>query len=281
MKEYAVMKPEPDEFSTVRFYNVFSVFMTREMLPVLSKEHQRQKDVVELYKIIQEGDFVKAAALVSESPQLRTDDIFMTFKEQGVKVLKHYLSVMVRTRSSLSKLESLELVKLVLSEDAKANLPYVAMWIMQGKFTLSQELGDFIRLYDVVLAAKIYISISIPDKILDCFKQLHQYRRMITYAMAWGYKIDWLKELKLLYQENPVESFELAIALAETKGGSPVELDLVCKMLEIDVGDEWDMKKLLKARLEELQQQTIEEPQLVEDDLAAYLAEEGGQDDDD
>ncbi len=77
------MEPNPSELSTVQFYNVFSVFMTREMLPVLSKEHQRQKIVVELlnlstsdlrqcliFFLVQEKEYAKATALVAESPQV-------------------------------------------------------------------------------------------------------------------------------------------------------------------------------------------------------------------
>lgn len=49
-------------------------------------------------------------------------------------------------------------------------------------------------------------------------------------------------------------------------GGSPVELDDICKTLCINTGDEWDLRKVLKRELAEHQKQgSVGQPQEVED----------------
>jgi hypothetical protein len=70
-----------------------------------------------------------------------------------------------------------------------------------------------------------------------------------------------------LYKENQLEAVKFALALASAKGGPPVPLEnvlcfpvgneltclKVCEIVGIYIGDEWDLKKLLLKRLDELQ----------------------------
>jgi len=230
------------------------ILFINALAPFVYQESQKRKDIMYVMEQIKCHHFTSAATYVKSKEKMRTSEVLSLFVNAGKEALKLYFNVMLKgSEKPLNKFESLVLVKLVLSDDPKNMLILVALWLEQDKLTLSEEIADFIKSYDISLALNCYSSLPIPDKVIDCFKELKDYRKMILYAKVFGH-INYLEMIKDLHKSSPQNALNLAIALAETPDGSPVNLQQVCSILQISIPEnEWNFSKLFKQELKKFE----------------------------
>lgn len=242
-----------EEFCT----EMIEAFTTQSLPTLLKDKLQREMEGV-FFDLTKTPDFQKAVAFVTSEPGsiLRTDpQVISILSIGGPVILKQYFSALLRQEGALNKMESLELSKLLLGEQPNINIHFISLWIQQEKLTPSQELADLVRKYDINLAIRLYIECMIPDKVLECFKQIKQWGRLIAYANAYRYKLDYSRTLKEVYSTDPLNGLKLACAIADTRNEPPLPLEEVCSILEIDPKDEWDLRKLIKQKLADYEQQ--------------------------
>jgi len=195
--------------------------------------------------------------VIESQETLRSDEVFYLFIDAGPPAVTKYLHAMCQLETQLTKFESIVMVKLIL-QNSKNNGSMLTLWLGHNLLTLSQEVAEIIRPFDVRLAADIYVSVSVPDKVIDCFLELNDYEKIIRFATSFRYKTNWISMLTSIHAKNPLEALRFASLLAEAQGGSPVELDQVCVALEIPLAnDDWDFKKIILKKYNEMKEKLI------------------------
>ncbi len=73
-------------------------------------------------------------------------------------------------KGTLNKYESLELAKPILMQNRK---PLLEKWLKEDKLQCSEELGDFVKQYDSLLALSVYLRAEVPHKVVLCNSSYH------------------------------------------------------------------------------------------------------------
>jgi len=171
-------------------------------------------------------------------------------------VLRQYLQAQFTKK--LTKEETLILVKMQLLPNKEGiktdpkNLLWVRASLYAGLITPSQELGDFIYQYNISMATDIYIACQVYDKILICFIKLKDWEHAVTIFAPeiYGVVLDFPAMIATVYRENNIDGVRFALKLLTRPKADPNRLSSrkICEAVDI-LGEEWELEKLLKAKL--------------------------------
>eukprot|EP01117_Protostelium_nocturnum_P009127 TRINITY_DN3269_c0_g1_i1.p1 TRINITY_DN3269_c0_g1~~TRINITY_DN3269_c0_g1_i1.p1 ORF type:complete len:667 (-),score=142.87 TRINITY_DN3269_c0_g1_i1:62-1891(-) len=279
-------KTQSDDAQTdEELFETFVDFQRQQLSPYFKDEEIKWQEKRKLQDAFRAEDYDKAidVAVNSERGHLRTKETIENLKAAGPLVYKKYLNFLFTHPGKLNKWETLDFCTGSLREDAQKYIATVALALVRNKFCITQELGDLMMNYDMTIALSIYQLLSIPDKIIECLIQLKCYKRLVAFCVACQYRFDYLELLRKLHQSSPFRAVKLALALREARGGPPVDMDNVLRILGITKGElEWDYRKILVQHLESLQEEestpsltsTLFSSINVEDDERLELDEE-------
>jgi clathrin heavy chain len=176
------------------------------------------------------GQYKEAAMAAAESPMgaLRTKETIEKLK--GVQVqagqtspLLQYFGTLL-TQGKLNKLESLELGKLVLSQNKKQLLEN---WINEDKLECDEALGDLVKSAgDADLAFKVYMKAQATSKVVTAFAEKGQFEELVKYSSQVGHTPDYLFIMQSLMMSNPQAAAKLAVTIAQ-QPGPPVDVNTI------------------------------------------------------
>jgi clathrin heavy chain len=176
------------------------------------------------------GKYKEAAMAAAESPMgaLRTKETIEKLK--GVQVqagqtspLLQYFGTLL-TQGKLNKLESLELGKLVLSQNKKQLLEN---WINEDKLECDEALGDLVKSAgDADLAFKVYMKAQATSKVVTAFAEKGQFEELVKYSSQVGHTPDYLFIMQSLMMSNPQAAAKLAVTIAQ-QPGPPVDVNTI------------------------------------------------------
>ena len=139
------------------------------------------------------GDFQQAAKTAANSPQgfLRSPQTIERFKsvpqQQGqLSVILQYFGMLL-DKGKLNQHETLELARPVLQQNRKHLLE---KWMKEGKLGCSEQLGDLVRLHDVVLAQQIYQEAGASQKVIAAMAESGTFDQILPYSRSVGYTPD-------------------------------------------------------------------------------------------
>lgn len=55
-------------------------------------------------------------------------------------------------------------------------------WLKEDKLECSEELGDLVKQADPTLALSVYLRANVANKVIQCFAETGQYRKIVLYA---------------------------------------------------------------------------------------------------
>jgi len=235
----------------------FVASLSKEMSELMREEKKKREEKEKFHKLIQGKKYEEAIQLVVHSHKgcLRTPEVFQIFKGLGNEQAALYFRTIMPI-APLNAYESMEFVKLSVNlSNSQSNLPFVAAAIQAHRLTVTQEMGDYLRSFHCQLALVIYLEVAVPDKIIDCLKEMKEYPNLIEYARIMHYDVNYVEMLKELNKESYLEALKLAIALTEARTPTPiVPIDQICQAIGIQLREgQWNFSELLK---EELQKHT-------------------------
>ena len=245
--------------------NTNSTFLFKyfqDKLPQNTKQYLQRKikiDAIYKYLNVECNCIEPIKMILMYREELHCKEVFDLFLVHGNKYLKPYFNALLSDPELVfSKQESLELIKLVLSENISKMLLVVGLWLEQGKLTISEELGDFIAQFDKRLASTIYLSVPIPDKFIDTLIQLKMYSKVLKYVAVYQYPVDFILIVKNLKQKSYTDALEFAVCLSEDPRGVTVDLAQICEALGINISrDTWDYRKLIAQELQKVKNSPI------------------------
>eukprot|EP01116_Phalansterium_solitarium_P001109 TRINITY_DN10891_c0_g1_i2.p1 TRINITY_DN10891_c0_g1~~TRINITY_DN10891_c0_g1_i2.p1 ORF type:complete len:589 (-),score=265.30 TRINITY_DN10891_c0_g1_i2:226-1992(-) len=192
---------------------------------------------------------IEAAQVVSDRKLkgvLRTSQTLELFQQRGW--LFQYFTVLLRQQTTLTKAETLLLVELLFKRSNP--MAHLMAWFRSGLLCLSQELGDMLRPHDLVLAAQVYLSSAVADKVIECLYELKNYARLIDFARRQKFKMNYAKLLADTHAASVLEGLKFGAALVNAGHDPAIDLELVCKILGIRRGEhEFDLRKLITDAL--------------------------------
>ena len=176
------------------------------------------------------GQYKEAAVAAAESPMgaLRTKETIEKLK--GVQVqpgqtspLLQYFGTLL-TKGKLNPLESLELGRLVLSQNKKQLLEN---WMNEDKLECDEALGDLVKATgDADLALKIYLKANATQKVVTAFAERGQFKELVKYSGQVGHKPDYMYIMQSLLMSNPQAAAKLAVTIAQ-QPGPPVDVNTI------------------------------------------------------
>ncbi|RDW67834.1 putative clathrin heavy chain [Coleophoma cylindrospora] len=217
-------------------------------------------------QLLSAGNYAEAAKIAANSPRgfLRTPQTIERFKavpaQPGqLSVILQYFGMLL-DKGTLNKHETLELVRPVLAQNRKHLLE---KWMKENKLDCSEELGDIVRPHDINLALSIYLRANVPQKVVAAFAETGQFEKILPYATQVGYQPDYVQLLqhivglldrlayRILFLDwlslgglrafanvfcevriNPDKGAEFATQLANTEGGSLVDIERVIDVFQ-------------------------------------------------
>jgi clathrin heavy chain len=132
-------------------------------------------------------------------------------------------------KGSLNKQESLELAKPILEQQRKHLLE---KWLKEDKLTCSEELGDFVKQYDSLLALSVYLRAEVPNKVVLCMAENRQYDKILAYAKTVNYTPDYSSLLYNIARTDPEKAAEFASSLANDENGPLIEPEKVVDVFQ-------------------------------------------------
>ena len=176
------------------------------------------------------GQYKEAAVAAAESPMgaLRTKETIEKLK--GVQVqpgqtspLLQYFGTLLG-KGKLNPLESLELGRLVLSQNKKQLLEN---WMNEDKLECDEALGDLVKATgDSDLALKIYLKAQATQKVVTAFAERGQFEELVKYSGQVGHKPDYMYIMQSLLMSNPPAAAKLAVTIAQ-QPGPPVDVNTI------------------------------------------------------
>lgn len=120
----------------------------------------------------------------------------------------------------MNKYESIELAKPILQQNRK---PLLEKWLKEDKLQCSEELGDFVKQFDSLLALSVYLRAEVPNKVVLCMAENRQYDKILAYAKTVGYQPDYAQLLFQIARIEPEKAAEFAASLANDENGPLIE----------------------------------------------------------
>ncbi|KAM3086918.1 Clathrin heavy chain [Clarireedia jacksonii] len=186
-------------------------------------------------QLLAAGNYSEASKIAANSPRgfLRTPQTIERLKALPpvpgqLSVILQYFGMLL-DKGSLNKHETLELVRPVLAQNRKHLLE---KWMKENKLDCSEELGDIVRTSDTQLALAIYLRANIPHKVVAAFAETGQFEKILPYAQQAGYQPDYVQLLRNIISINPEKGAEFATQLANTEGGSLVDIERVVDVFQ-------------------------------------------------
>ncbi|KAI9650266.1 Clathrin heavy chain [Ciborinia camelliae] len=186
-------------------------------------------------QLLAAGNYSEASKIAANSPRgfLRTPQTIERLKNLPaipgqLSVILQYFGMLL-DKGSLNKHETLELVRPVLAQNRKHLLE---KWMKENKLDCSEELGDIVRLQDTPLALAIYLKANVPHKVVAAFAESGQFEKILPYAQQAGYQPDYVQLLRNIISINPEKGAEFATQLANTEGGSLVDIERVVDVFQ-------------------------------------------------
>jgi len=184
--------------------------------------------VQKFQRLFAAGQYKEAAELAADSPQgaLRTKETVEGFKRvpsqpgQTSPLLVYFGTIL--TKSRLNEFESVELGRLVMSQNKKHLLDN---WYKEGKLTPSEELGDLYKNaadWDTALA--IYQTCGASGKVVEALAAKGDFDQLATYTRSSGASPDYTFLLQRLMMDNPDAAVNLAKMVAR-QPGPPLDLN--------------------------------------------------------
>lgn len=128
-----------------------------------------------------------------------------------------YFNALLQT-TKLNAIESVELARPVIAQN-KLNL--IENWIKEGKLTMTNELGDLIKLANPQLALNIYQQSGSPDKVVEGLIQTNQLDKIMPYCEKTGHIPDFVAILRQIMPTNPQAAVGLAKMVTNRDAGPP------------------------------------------------------------
>ncbi|QSZ35297.1 hypothetical protein DSL72_008166 [Monilinia vaccinii-corymbosi] len=186
-------------------------------------------------QLLSAGNYSEASKIAANSPRgfLRTPQTIDRLKNLPavpgqLSVILQYFGILL-DKGSLNKHETLELVRPVLAQNRKHLLE---KWMKENKLDCSEELGDIVRQQDTQLALAIYLKANVPHKVVAAFAESGQFEKILPYAQQAGYQPDYVQLLRNIISINPEKGAEFATQLANTEGGSLVDIERVVDVFQ-------------------------------------------------
>ncbi|PQE09668.1 clathrin heavy chain protein [Rutstroemia sp. NJR-2017a BBW] len=186
-------------------------------------------------QLLSAGNYAEASKIAANSPRgfLRTPQTIERLKALPavpgqLSVILQYFGMLL-DKGSLNKHETLELVRPVLAQNRKHLLE---KWMKENKLDCSEELGDIVRTSDTQLALAIYLRANVPHKVVAAFAETGQFEKILPYAQQAGYQPDYVQLLRNIISINPEKGAEFATQLANTEGGSLVDIERVVDVFQ-------------------------------------------------
>ena len=181
-------------------------------------------------QLLNSRDFLEAARVAANSPRgiLRTQDTVMRLKqapqpESGPSASLVYFGALL-DKGGLNEYESLEIARPVINQ---GRMQLLDKWFAENKLACTDQLGDLVRPADMNIALKIYQKAGSPGKVVACLAETGQFDKIVPYAAQAGYSPDYAALLQHIVRVNPDQGAEFATQLANTEGGSLVDVDRV------------------------------------------------------
>jgi clathrin heavy chain len=176
--------------------------------------------VVEQFnRLFAAGQYKEAAELAATSPQgiLRTRETVQRFQTVPLQPgstppLLQYFGTLL-TRGKLNAFESVELSRLVVSQNKK-NL--LENWLAEDKLECSEELGDLVRPVDSELALRVYVKAQATPKVVLALAERREFDKIVAYCQKVGYTPDYMALLQeSLRSGDPQAAVALALMVVQ------------------------------------------------------------------
>ncbi|ORY82573.1 putative clathrin heavy chain [Protomyces lactucae-debilis] len=181
-------------------------------------------------QLFSSGNLAEAAKVAANSPRgiLRTQDTINRFKQApaaqgGLSPILQYFGSLL-DKGSLNEYETMELSRPVIQQ---GRVQLLEKWFGEDKLACSEALGDLVRMSNLNLALQIYLKANVPSKVVACYAETGQFDQIVPYAAQSGYSPDYAALLQHIVRINPERGAEFATQLANTEGGSLVDIDRV------------------------------------------------------
>ncbi|KAI8979961.1 hypothetical protein BDB01DRAFT_798258 [Pilobolus umbonatus] len=191
--------------------------------------------VARFNQLFMAGQYGEAAKAAANSPRgiLRTTATIEKFRQipagpnQLSPILQYFGTLL--EKGVLNKYESLELAKPILTQGRK---PVLEKWLKEDKLQCSEELGDFVKQYDSLLALSVYLRAEVPNKVVICMAESRQYDKIIAYAKTVGYTPDYPSLLYNIARTDPEKAKDFAVALVSDSNGPLIEAEKVVDVFQ-------------------------------------------------
>ncbi|KAI8886497.1 clathrin heavy chain [Backusella circina FSU 941] len=191
--------------------------------------------VARFNQLFSTGNYGEAAKVAANSPRgiLRTTQTIEQFRQipaqpnQLSPILQYFGTLL--EKGTLNKFESLELAKPILTQNRK---PLLEKWLKEDKLQCSEELGDFVKQYDTLLALSVYLRAEVPNKVVLCMAENQQYDKILAYSKTVGYQPDYASLLYNIARTNPDKAVEFANSLTNDENGSLIEPEKVVDVFQ-------------------------------------------------
>ncbi|KAI7870822.1 hypothetical protein BDF14DRAFT_1879064 [Spinellus fusiger] len=181
-------------------------------------------------QLFSSGAYGEAAKVAANSPRgiLRTVETIERFHRlpvtpNQITPILQYFGILLE-KGSLNKFESLALARPILQQNRKALLE---KWLKEDKLECSEELGDFVKQTDSILALSVYLRAKVPNKVVMCFAENNQYDKILAYSKTFGYEPDYNSLLYNIARTNPDKATEFATSLMSDENGPLIAPDKV------------------------------------------------------
>jgi len=169
-------------------------------------------------ELFNSGNYKAAAEFAAASPQgsLRTPQIIARFQSiratpgQTPPLLQYFGTLL--TQGALNANESVELAKLVLSQNKKQLLDN---WLNEDKLQCSEELGDILAQTDKDTALRIYVKCSASPKVVQLLAERGEFDKISKYTQQVGYTPDYSFLLQKCLLTDTQAAVNLAIQIAQ------------------------------------------------------------------
>ncbi|VDC00604.1 unnamed protein product [Peniophora sp. CBMAI 1063] len=107
-------------------------------------------------------------------------------------------------------------------------LQYFGILPEKGKLNdLDKELGDIVRLHDLILALSVYLRANVPNEVIACFAETGQTDKILLYANKVGFHPDYVGLLQHIMRTNPDKGAEFAARLVNNESGPLIDVERV------------------------------------------------------
>lgn len=181
-------------------------------------------------QLFSSGNLGEAAKVAANSPRgiLRTQDTINRFKsapapQGGLSPILQYFGSLL-DKGALNEYETMELSRPVIQQ---GRIQLLEKWYGENKLACSEQLGDLVRSANLNLALQVYQKAGVPSKVVACLAETGQFDKIVPYSAQSGYSPDYAALLQHIVRINPEQGAEFATQLANTEGGSLVDIDRV------------------------------------------------------